>query len=194
MTLKVCNLQGVTDALFREFLSQPGERQWCSEILHSIAKGERVETKDLLKIPSDIAPLRGSPRGSPVNSPRNHAHLSPLLLPPSPRSPLSPLQPSSAPLPTTVQSQVVPRNSQPVSPPTIISTPTSSTSSTFSLAFSSITRSFSASLANEVRPSAPTNGLGRKHNRRRDGLQSIPSPISPPSPGRQIEAPPPATQ
>lgn len=39
MSVERCNIEGVMDALFREFLSQPGERQQCSELLHSIAKG-----------------------------------------------------------------------------------------------------------------------------------------------------------
>ncbi|KAK4292644.1 hypothetical protein Pmani_034599 [Petrolisthes manimaculis] len=68
MTLKLCNLQGVTDALFREFMSQPGERQWCSEILHSITKGERIDTKELLRLPSDTFPLKGSPKASRTNT------------------------------------------------------------------------------------------------------------------------------
>ncbi|XP_045130898.1 uncharacterized protein DKFZp434B061-like [Portunus trituberculatus] len=170
MTLKVCNLQGVTDALFREFMSQPGERQWCSEILHSITKGERIDSKDLLKLPSDAGPLKGSPRGSPVNSPRNHAHLSPLLLPPSPRSPLSPLQATP---PNINQHQPhTPRTHHSVSPPVSAPvTPPLSSSSTFSVAISSITRSFSASLANEARPclGAPAATTSRKHARRRPG-------------------------
>ncbi|XP_063859926.1 uncharacterized protein DKFZp434B061-like [Scylla paramamosain] len=168
MTLKVCNLQGVTDALFREFMSQPGERQWCSEILHSITKGERIDSKDLLKLPSDAAPLKGSPRGSPVNSPRNHAHLSPLLLPPSPRSPLSPLQ--STPPAINQHQPHTPRTHHSVSPPISAPvTPPLSSSSTFSVAISSITRSFSASLANEARPclGAPAVVPSRKHARRR---------------------------
>lgn len=40
MSVKRCNIEGVMDALFREFLSQPGERQYCSELLRSIAKGK----------------------------------------------------------------------------------------------------------------------------------------------------------
>ena len=38
-TVQVCNLQGVTDALFREFIYQPGERQFCSQLLKAIKTG-----------------------------------------------------------------------------------------------------------------------------------------------------------
>ncbi|XP_063608952.1 mucin-2-like [Penaeus indicus] len=173
MSLKICNLQGVTDALFREFLSQPGERQWCSEILRSITKGERVETNDFLKLSSDT-PSRSSPRSSPVNSPRNHAHLSPLLLPPSPRSPVSPL-------PQSLNSGLLfSRNSgQPgpasaASGPTTPSSTTASSSSPNAVGFSSVTNFFSTSLANEARPSTPTSSLGRKHTWRRANVgQSV---------------------
>ncbi|KAL7647497.1 UNVERIFIED_CONTAM: hypothetical protein RMT77_001097 [Armadillidium vulgare] len=94
MSVKRCNIEGVMDALFREFLSQPGERQYCSELLRSIAKGEKVETKDFLKIPNGSS-TRGSPKGSPLGSPRNLALLSPIFLPPSPRSPTATFPPVS---------------------------------------------------------------------------------------------------
>lgn len=152
-------MQGMTDALFREFLSQPGERQWCSEILRSIVRGERMDSKDLLRLPSDTGPLRGSPRTSPVNSPRsNHTHLSPLLLPPSPRSPLSPIQPVAS---TGVS------NLQPIVRNKATSTTLTPSTHTTSTTPVSITRSFCTTLANEVRPSSPSNGITRKIIRRR---------------------------
>ncbi|KAK7086377.1 hypothetical protein SK128_014733 [Halocaridina rubra] len=161
MTLKVCNMQGLTDALFREFISQPGERQWCSEILHAIIRGERMDTKELLRLPSNDGGLlrgspRGSPRNSPVNSPRNnHTHLSPLLLPPSPRSPASPVQQTIPLVPGNSDAHPIRsnRNCSPVVPSTS-NTPNTNVS---------ITRSFCATLANEVRPATPSNhGIARK--------------------------------
>ena len=38
--LKISNKEGVLDSLFQEFLSQPGERQYCSELLLSVSKGK----------------------------------------------------------------------------------------------------------------------------------------------------------
>lgn len=53
-----------------------------------------METKDFLKIPNGSS-TRGSPKGSPLGSPRNLALLSPIFLPPSPRSPTATFPPVS---------------------------------------------------------------------------------------------------
>ncbi|KAF2368796.1 hypothetical protein FHG87_000449 [Trinorchestia longiramus] len=86
--VQVFNLEGVMEAFFREFISQPGERQHFSQLLHSIRKGEPVGDLELLSLPAGCD-MRLSPRSSPHGSPLNPALLSPLFLPHSPRSPLT---------------------------------------------------------------------------------------------------------
>lgn len=150
MNVKTCNLQGVTDTLFREFMSQPGERQWCSELLLSIIRGECVETKGLLKVPLDpSSSIKGSPRGSPLNSPRNQANLSPLLLPPSPRFSSSPNLNNLTPSPTARSPHA------------------------------NLVNTHARFDPNESHPCTPTNATGKKFNFRRRENASI-SPPSPP--------------